>query len=691
LPKKPAVLPCGHEFCKGCVLDLTIHAKLVKQTPGCPICRGPLERESFKEVWKRACHHQQSGCTLIGFGAASSPTTLGGGDDDDESSSYYRETTPTTTSDGHSLSFLTNEVIREFTVAAKQFGECLSILDAEAARPINKETYKEFKNKQYKVATLMKLQEVLKYHVLPETQYERRIQLLKEAILLSNIPIPKAHLEVGKIFLLEQDGESLTLAIAEFQIILDLAGRSRLSSGAKHAKKLRGQTHYHVALAYQLEGMIGLAADHYDLAHKYKSCKDYSMAAKCHSHMGNLQKAVDFGRLALSKEQEQDNVKCDTHLLLIVIYEKLFLVEQMEGNLNESKHYKFHQEVEHYCDSLIGAKNLASGPHERSEIILRMDTFQGLIPWKRSLMEHHFKAWSMVISVSCRMNRSAVFTEESRSENTYTMGEMEDSLCSNSLDSNSFDNANDDCDDDGEEYYHDDDEEEYASDYEDHHHRHEMESKGAHSELSDDDTGDWISEDDSRSFLTLEREESVKGENGQFDQVESEPKAVDSKENVAKEEDSEPDSDDENHDAKEETDDSIEASQHDSIPEIEVDEDHDDKAETRDAMEAAEDSKPEPESNDANHGEVNSIEACMKASPDDSNHETAEKQNKDDKIADADQVRWVEGVADDDQDQLSDKFTTSDDCDDNNTDLDDGPDISHKMEDVPNEIELIEE
>merc|ERR1711935_511238 len=444
--------------------------------------------------------------------------------------------------------------------------------------------------------------------------------------------------------------------------------------------------------------MIGLAADHYDLAHKYKSCRDYFIAAKCHSHLGNLHKAMDFGKLALSKKQEQGNVKCDTHLLLIAIYEKFFLLEQLDGNLSESKHYKHHQEVEHYCDALIGAKNLASDSRERSEIILRMDTFQDLIPWKRPLVEQQFQAWSLAVSASCRMNRSAVFTEESRSENTYTMGGMEDSLYSNSLYSNSFDYANDNCDDysdhdsdDGGHYY-DGGEENYDdydgydsdsySDYEDHH-RHEVDSKGAHSELSDDDTGDWISEDDSRSVMTLEREESVKGESGQYDhdQVESESIAVDSKEHTV-EEDSEPDSVDGIRDAKEEIDVSMEASQYDPNPETKVDEDHGDKADTGSAAEA-------------NHGEVNSIEGCTKASSDDSNHDTIEKKkkkNEDDKISVADQVRCAEAAIDDGRDQLSDKLATSDDyCDGNNTGPDDGPDISPKMEDVPNESEPIEE
>eukprot|EP00526_Cylindrotheca_closterium_P006730 CAMPEP_0113641510 /NCGR_PEP_ID=MMETSP0017_2-20120614/21791_1 /TAXON_ID=2856 /ORGANISM="Cylindrotheca closterium" /LENGTH=741 /DNA_ID=CAMNT_0000552855 /DNA_START=199 /DNA_END=2424 /DNA_ORIENTATION=- /assembly_acc=CAM_ASM_000147 len=627
LPKKPQCLPCGHEFCKGCIVDLKEHAKTTHAIAKCPICRGPLEQESFKRVYKRACHHEHVGSTLIGLGAG-----VGSGSSSGLSSSG-----------DNSLTFLTNEVIREYGLAAKKLDECLRILDAtEQASSMtigngNKKnnSKEEAKHKQYKVATLMRLQHVLRYHILPETQYERRISLLKEAILLSPKPIPEAHLELGKIFLLE-DADATRKAIGEFSTILKMAEQSRLTSGTKSARKLRGKAHYQMAMAYQDENMIREAANHYELAHKYKSCFDYFMAAKCFSLVGNLSKAIDFGKLAMQKEEEQNDPKCDTHLLLISIYEKLFLVEQLEGNLSDSKHYKYHHDIEKYCSCLIKAKNLASNSQERSELYLRMDTLQGLIPWKLATIQEHFpKAWSMAVadSANCHdriMMRSGAFTEESPSENTYEMGEMEDSLYASSLYSTSFDydnnaNSNDD-------RSNDDDEDEEDSDYDD---DDDEDTKDAHSDLvSDDDTGDWTDDWTQEESHDVQSVDSIMKDDDDDDEV------MDSGR-------------DDNHD-------NLETDHSCVMKEPETEDEEEGTVDSSDEhLEEEEDSEPEtegcmrePETDDDDESAAAQIEEGMESSAEESDHDTVDHNDKDDE--DQDQLleidnRMKEPETDDDE------------------------------------------
>ncbi|KAL3928797.1 MAG: hypothetical protein SGBAC_012490 [Bacillariaceae sp.] len=785
LPKKPQCLPCGHDFCKGCILDLKEHAKSTHAIPKCPICRGPLEQESFKNVYKRACYHEHIAATLLGLGSL--------GD--------------------NSLSFLTHEIIREYGLAAKKLDECLRILDAEAmkvgaahhatsnttnttntttisskgqgqgkskSKSKSKSKKEESKHKQYKVATLMKLQHVLRYHILPETQYKRRINLLKEAILLSSKPIPEAHLELGKIFLLdhqnsavddnddddddysEDDHRTNELAICEFQTILKLAEQSRLTSGAKSAKKLRGKAHYQMARACFDEDMLQEAANHYEVAHKYKSCLDYYMAAKCFSLTGNLPKAISFGKLALQKEEEDsdeqqqhqhqhqhhhhqrnnDDRKCETHLLLLSIYEKFFLVEQLEGHLTDSKHYKYHQDIEQYCSSLIKAKNLASSSQDRSELYLRMDTLQGLIPWKLATIQEHFpksiRSSSPNNNPSCgRSGRSAAFTEEySPSEtNTYEMGEMEDSLYSNSLYSNSFDYANDgegdgdgefsedgDCSDhddsDGESY----DSEDYESN------DGEMKSKDNHSELlSDDDTGDWTNEtsldvqsvdpmEDDCSYHENDDEEEDLDDNLKMPD-DSEPETDDSirdedialADNLKMQDDSEPETNDDNI-QEEGMDDSgenhLEMLQDDDS-EPETNDDNNAEAEQRCAMQ-----EPETDDDDANdntNGNVK-IEEGMESSAE-SDHDTADDQDVDLEMHDEDGQDQLLGAATDDVNQLLDlaadddqdlfsedeneEIHEDDDKDDPKPDLaDDMKDpsgVTMEEEETTSEVSLIEE
>ncbi|CAJ1963721.1 unnamed protein product [Cylindrotheca closterium] len=629
LPKKPQCLPCNHEFCKGCIVDLREHANSVHTIPKCPICRGPLEQANFKRVYKRACHHENIASTLIGLGAAPVEANTG-----------QTTTSSLMTTQENSLTFLNHEVIREYGLAAKKFEECLNILDDEASRTLTPK--EESKHKQFKVATLMKLQHCLRYS---EVAHDRRISLLKEAILLSSKPIPEAHLQLGKIFLQDEE-DSTDLAIGEFQSILKLAEQSRLVSGSKKAKKLRGRTHFQMAMAYQDENMIAEAANHYDLAHKYKSCWDYYMASKCFSLVGNLPKAIEFCKLALEREEDLGDARCDTHLLLISIYEKLFLVEQLEGSLQESKHYKYHQDIEQYCSSLIKAKKLASNSQERSELYLRLDTLQGLIPWKLDTIQEHFppKTWlatTNTASTSCRTGRSAAFTEDS--ENTFEMGEMEDnnSMYSNSLYSTSFDH---DCKDhDGENHHgsdHDDDNndgsEDEDSDYYDEEDDDEGDvlSKDVH---SDDDTGDEWTED-SHDIVSVDpvmeddvslHDDDDEEKDGDDDQDD------DSHEDAMDDSDDNHDNDDEEEDFEPETNDHVEVENGGNV------------------LEATQCIMQEPETDDEEHSEANEL---MEDSHDDATPDGDDQEDQPLETAKDDEQNGHSklGAANDDNDEKKD-------------------------------------
>jgi tetratricopeptide (TPR) repeat protein len=398
LPKKPQALPCAHEFCKGCILDLTNHAKSVKATPSCPICRGPVEKESIKTLWKQAADHERTGKMLLGLGAMPS------------SRSNVAD---------FSLSFLTTAAVREYGLAATKLEESLVLLDAEALTSTSsKETMKWT---QKKVTVLMKLQTILKFQ--SETQDERRLELLQKAMELSTKPLPEAHLDMGKILRLGRGNKNcnLDLAVAEYQTILKLAEQSRLTIGVGSAKNLRGKAHFNLGICYQLDGKMAQAAEEYDLAHKYKSCKDYALAAKCHSVSGNLPKAIGYGKKAL-KHEESDPL-CDTYLIMIAIYEKFFLLEQLEGNLSEAQNYKHAAGIEHYCECLARTKELAQDLGHRGEVFVRLESLMRLIPWKRESMQSHFpSAWLAIASSSrCHMGRSS--TIESRSTDTFDSAE----------------------------------------------------------------------------------------------------------------------------------------------------------------------------------------------------------------------------------------------------------------------------
>jgi tetratricopeptide (TPR) repeat protein len=267
----------------------------------------------------------------------------------------------------------------------------------------------------------MKLQTLLKFQ--SETHDERRLELLRKAMELSTKPLPEAHLDLGKILRLGRANKNgnLDLAVAEYQTILKLAEQSRLSNGVGSAKNLRGKAHFNLAICYQLDGKMAQAAEEYDLAHKYKSCKDYALAAKCHSVSGNLPKAIGYGKKAL-KNEESDPL-CDTYLILIFIYEKFFLTEQLEGKLSEARNYKHAAEIEHYCECLTQAKELAQDLGHRGEVFVRLESLMRLIPWKRESMQSHFpSAWTATASSSrCHMGRSS--TIESRSEDTFDLAE----------------------------------------------------------------------------------------------------------------------------------------------------------------------------------------------------------------------------------------------------------------------------
>jgi tetratricopeptide (TPR) repeat protein len=272
-----------------------------------------------------------------------------------------------------------------------------------------------------KVNVLMKLQAILKFQ--SETHDERRLVLLRKAMELSTKPLPEAHLDLGKIlrFGRANNNDNLDLAVAEFQTILKLAEQSRLSSGVGTAKILRGKAHFHLAICYQLDGKMAQAAEEYDLAHKYKSCKDYALAAKCHSVSGNLPKAIGYGKKAL-KNEDSDPL-CDTYLIMISIYEKFFLTEQLEGKLSEARNYKHAAEIEHYCECLAQAKDLAQDLGHRGEVFVRLESLMRLIPWKRESMQSRLpSAWTATASSSrCHTDRSS--TIESRSEDTFDLAE----------------------------------------------------------------------------------------------------------------------------------------------------------------------------------------------------------------------------------------------------------------------------
>lgn len=387
LPKKPQTLPCGHEFCKGCIVDLTDHAKSIKLTPSCPICRGPLEEESVKTLWKQATDHERNAKTFLGFGNISS----------DRSSAAEI-----------SLSFLTSESAREYGIAASKLEACLAVLDAEVLTAVSsKETARIT---QKKVSVLLKLQSVLKSQS-TRTQNERRLDLLQTAMQLSVKPLPEAHLEMGKIYRLgwsaQKKPENLQIAIAEFKIILKLAEKSMLTSGVSNAKLLRGKAHFNLAVCYQLAGQLKEAAAEYDLSHKYKCCKDYALAAKCHSLSGNLTKAMDYGKKALKNEESHPS--CETHLILLAIYETFFLAEQSGGNLKDTKSYKHAAGIEHYCECLTQAKNLTKDAKQRGEVFVRLEALMRLFPWKREAMRSQFPlVWSMIAARASAITAAAI-------------------------------------------------------------------------------------------------------------------------------------------------------------------------------------------------------------------------------------------------------------------------------------------
>eukprot|EP00980_Cylindrotheca_fusiformis_P004282 scaffold918_cov126-Cylindrotheca_fusiformis.AAC.61 len=369
LPKKPQTLPCGHEFCKGCIVDLTNHAKSIKAIPSCPICRGPVEKESVKTLWKQVESHERAGKSLLGFGPVSPARS---------SSAEF------------SLAVLTSEATREYGLAVTKLEKCLALLDDEAkTMSSSKETAKLM---QKKVTIMMKLQEMLKCisssstattsTTSTGTHKERRIELLQNAMKMSSKPLPEAHMALGKIY--RSDEDNLKLAMTEFQTILRMADLSVLNSGATEAKILRGKAHYNLALCYQRDGQMKQAATEFDLAHKFKSCRDYASAAKCHLASGNVSKAIYYGKKALRSTTKAP--KCDNYLTMLSIYEKLFLKEQAEGKLSQTectkKNYRYAGAMEHYSECLAQAKILASNIPQRGEVLARMATWRSLFPWK---------------------------------------------------------------------------------------------------------------------------------------------------------------------------------------------------------------------------------------------------------------------------------------------------------------------
>jgi hypothetical protein len=517
LPKKPQELPCGHEFCRGCILDLQNHAKTIRTTPSCPMCRGPIQKDTIKSLWKDFQDHEKLGETLMGLGSISQARSSS-----DEA-------------DSSSLSYLTVEAEREYDLAALKLGKCLELM---ASPP--ETTQKDVIHNKKKVQIIMALQRVLQFTSLHQMQYAARMKLLQHAIHLSNKPLPEAHLELGKVLRYQRgsDNDNLNLAVVQFQTVLDISKASRLATkthkARSTAKKLRGDAHFGLAVCYQLLQKYGLAADEYDFSDKFKSCRDYGLAAKCHSLSGNLVKAMAYGKKAL--KAEENSPLCDTHLIMIRIYDKFFLMESEQGNLltithshgdDDTTNYKYTPEIDHFVECVIRAKDLTRNDRERGELTLHMESLKRLLPWK---VDHILSHFPMTTSSACNHNSRHMLVT-SPSEDTL---DSEDTFES---DSDEFDDGDEeldayfDCEEDSFESSEDEEQHELEIDLppisEDDTCKFDREEQELELEsLSDDDTFDRdedsfeSSEDEEQQELELDLPPISEGDTCKFDNSE---------------------------------------------------------------------------------------------------------------------------------------------------------------------------
>jgi tetratricopeptide (TPR) repeat protein len=361
------------------------HAKCKKITPCCPICRGPIQKESVKSLWKEVQEHAKLGKILKSIGVI-----------------------PYRTETDASLSYLSIEVEREYNLAATKLEKCLELIKKEAASRGSDRN--NAGNQKRKFQVMFKLQDILQYTTLDEFQVDRRVDLLRNAILLSNKPVPDAHLELGKV-LQSREREDVDLAIIEYQIILDLAKRSRLSTKNKKARKLRGQAHFGIASCHQILGKYDLAAEHYDQSDKYKGCKDYGLAAKCQWLAGNLEKAIYNGKKALKAEAARPF--CDTHLIVIRIYETFFQREKTQGTLQKIKDYKYKEEYDHFVELVVTARELSRTEQERNEIRRHVESFKLLLPWKADFLLPHFPPTASCLSSDVKSHECSTSLEDS--------------------------------------------------------------------------------------------------------------------------------------------------------------------------------------------------------------------------------------------------------------------------------------
>ena len=254
------------------------------------------------------------------------------------------------------------------------------------------------------VCAIVSFSKKKKFTAFPQLQSDRRIELLEEALELSKTPLPEAHLELGKLLKFKTSiPNGVEQALGHYEAVLNIAKLSKrmkmmmMSINKKNSKKkleavttakrMRGEAHFGLGVCYQLNADYKRAAREYDLSDRYDSCSDYALAAKCHSLIGNLSKAIEYGKRAI--DDEGYSPLCGTYLIMLRVYEKFFTEQQQQQ--------QHQQECDHYLECLLTAKDLNKTDYEEEEFeLLVLSAWRLLLPWKKEFFSSHFpQGWNI--------------------------------------------------------------------------------------------------------------------------------------------------------------------------------------------------------------------------------------------------------------------------------------------------------
>ena len=141
-------LPCGHEFCKGCIQDVKKHAQTRCIIASCPVCRGPIQQDTTESLWEEALENEK---------VAKNLTTIANLTRYNDNTTTDAAGGATSSSSSSNLSYLEEEAALEYDLCAVKLERCLNLFIIDEMR-----NQKKKKDNEFKIKILLKLQDILK-------------------------------------------------------------------------------------------------------------------------------------------------------------------------------------------------------------------------------------------------------------------------------------------------------------------------------------------------------------------------------------------------------------------------------------------------------------------------------------------------------------------------------------------------